>query len=286
MSKLLLICAVVVAALAGAASSSGATLTISITATGYVPTGGSIKVGDTVTWTNNDTVAHQVQFARYPSCNLNIAPRASASCTFTQIGSFIFVDPTLSQTPRGSIDVTGTNLGTTLQASRKAVVYGSTVRLAGHLGSGASGQAIELLSRPYGATAFAVTGKTTTSAGGDWSFSEKPKEQTQYRVRVGGTESGSVTISVRPRITLAYRAGTFTTRVIAARSFGGKVVTLQRSAGGSWRTVRTVTLRSNGTATFRASLPGGRSTVRILLPASQALSGYAAGTSAPLAVKR
>jgi plastocyanin len=286
MRKLVLMAAVVVAALAGAATSSGATLTISITATGYVPTGGSIKVGDTVTWANNDTVAHQVQFARYPSCNLNIQPGRSASCTFTQVGTFIFVDPVLSQTPRGSIDVTGTNLGTTLQASRKAVVYGTSVRLAGRLGSGEAGQAIDLLARPFGATAFTVTGRTTTKAGGTWSFTEKPKEQTQYRVRVAGTESGSVTVSVRPRITLAYRGGAFSARVLAGRSYAGKVVSLQRSVGGTWRTFATGTLRANGAVSIRVKPPAGRSTVRVLVPASQSPSGYSAGTSAPLAVKR
>jgi plastocyanin len=285
MRKLLLL-AVAVAALAGASASSGATLTISITPTAYVPTGGSIHVGDTVTWVNNDTKMHQVQFARYPSCNLTIQPAQSASCTFTQVGTFIFVDPVLSQTPRGSIDVTGTNLGTTLAASRKVIAFGETVRLAGRLGSATGGQAVELLARPYGATAFTVTGRTTTAANGSWAFAEKTKIQTQYRVRVGGTESGSVTINVRPRVTVAYGGGRFTARVVAGRSYAGKAVSFQRRVGSGWRTVRTFTLSSRSTATFRVALPRGRSTVRVLVPASQTVSGYSAGVSTPLAVKR
>lgn len=286
-TKLVLL-VVAVAALTGASGAGAATLQISITAAGYVPTGGSIKVGDTVTWANADTAVHKVRFVRYPACSLDIAPGQSASCTFTSVGSFVYTDPTLSETPRGSIDVTENPLATTLQASRKTLVYGESVKLAGHLGSGKGGQKVTLQARGFDATTYSDVATTTTNAGGNFSFTHRPERQTLYRVRVGSTDSGGVRVAVRPRVTLAYGASTrlFTVRVVAKGSFAGKVVSFQRRVGSGWKTLRTATLGGGSAASVRVSLPAGRSTVRVLLPAAQSLSGYVAGVSASRVVAR
>ena len=62
MRKILLGLLVAVAAVAAIVVSfaSAATVTITIAPTGFVPRNVTITSGDTVTWRNTDTVAHQV----------------------------------------------------------------------------------------------------------------------------------------------------------------------------------------------------------------------------------
>ena len=54
---------------------------------GQVPAG--LKVGDTLTWVNHDTVPHTVT-ARDHSFDLRVNPGQSARMTLTQAGSFPF----------------------------------------------------------------------------------------------------------------------------------------------------------------------------------------------------
>lgn len=196
MRKLLLV-ALATAALAGSGASGAANVTITITAVGFVPTAASIRVGDTVTWRNTDATVHKVRFERYTECTLDIQPAQSASCTFTRVGSFIFTDPTLSTTPRGTVDVTDASARTTVAASATAVTYGQTASIAGHLASNAVGEEVILQARSFDSTRFAVAARTTSGVGGKWSFSVKPKAQTIYRVQVGDFASKSVTLNVR-----------------------------------------------------------------------------------------
>jgi hypothetical protein len=53
-------------------------------------------------------------------------------------------------------------------------------------------------------------------------------------------------------------ATAFSTKVLAARSFAGKVVQLQRRSAGQWVTLKRVRLGSTSAATLKASLPTGK----------------------------
>lgn len=55
----------------------------------YGPLPGALKVGDTIVWTNRDTVPHTVT-ARDHSFDLRIAPGKSAPMTLQKPGSFAF----------------------------------------------------------------------------------------------------------------------------------------------------------------------------------------------------
>ncbi|HEY6013696.1 MAG TPA: plastocyanin/azurin family copper-binding protein, partial [Candidatus Limnocylindrales bacterium] len=49
------------------------------------------KVGDTITWTNNDTAGHTVTVDNQSSCDTNtIAGGATGSLTFTVAGTYAF----------------------------------------------------------------------------------------------------------------------------------------------------------------------------------------------------
>jgi plastocyanin len=287
MRRLILV-AVAAAALTGAAPSGAATAAVTITRAGYVPEEVSVRVGDTVAWTNADTIVHQVVFDKY-ACNLTIQPAQLGSCTFTRAGSFTYRDPSQRGSFRGKITVVPASSATTISASRTTVVYGGAVTFSGQLASKQTGVTVELWAQATGQNAFAKVAQTTSGDNGNWTIAVKPAIQTVYHMRVGETTSQNVTIKVRPRVTLAYGAVTrlLTTKVLAAQSFAGKVVSFQRrSSLGQWVTLKKVTLNAGSAASFRARLPKGRSSVRVLLPASQTLPGYLGGVSPVRTVTR
>ena len=54
------------------------------------PSDETIKVGDSVTWTNNGTGTHQIAFATGPKCAFQIAGK-SVSITFATAGTFTYI---------------------------------------------------------------------------------------------------------------------------------------------------------------------------------------------------
>src|SRR5215471_1374139 len=92
----LLLASAVLLAISGAAEAKTATVTI--TKNGYVPNSLTIAQGDTVQFTNSDTVAHQVSFKASTgvTCSPNplvLQPAAAGSCTFATAGSYSYSDP-------------------------------------------------------------------------------------------------------------------------------------------------------------------------------------------------
>jgi hypothetical protein len=75
--------------------------------------------------------------------------------------------------------------------------------------------------------------------------------------------------------------------VVAARSLAGRRVQLQRHLlDGRWVTVAGARLNGRSTAVFHPKLPRGRSTLRVALSVNQAGSGYLAGFSPWLSIRR
>jgi hypothetical protein len=130
----------------------------------------------------------------------------------------------------------------------------------------------------------------TASAQGAWTASVVPSSKTVYQAKAKSTESPSLTVQVRPAVTLA-KVGThrFRTRVSAAQSFGGKIALFQRRASTGWQTVKSVVLTELGSGsgtvvsgkTFRSGIRAGR-TVRVLFTQRQAGPCYLAGMSASI----
>jgi plastocyanin len=54
------------------------------------PSDETIKVGDSITWTNNGTATHQIAFATGPKCGYQIAAK-SVSITFSNPGTFAYI---------------------------------------------------------------------------------------------------------------------------------------------------------------------------------------------------
>jgi hypothetical protein len=134
-----------------------------------------------------------------------------------------------------------------------------------------------------------MLGSAATTAGGHWTDAVKPTIETSYEAKWKGATSSTVTVKVRPLITLTLvnlSTGTFSTKVTAARLFAGKFVLVQRLSSSGVATQKKVILDTNSSATFRVRLHHGRSRLRVVMPTSQTAPGYITGVSKVLTVNR
>ena len=177
----------------------------------------------------------------------------------------------------------------TISASRPSVVYGGSVTLSGKISDSTAGQPVDVLAQPFDASSFSKLASATTTASGQWTEVVKPTVETSYEANWMSTTSSTVTVKVRPMITLALvnlSSGAFSTKVTAARSFAGKFVLVQRLSSTGATTLKKVTLDASSSASFRVRLHRGRSRLRVVMPTSQTAPGYITGMSKVLTVHR
>jgi hypothetical protein len=177
----------------------------------------------------------------------------------------------------------------TISLSRPSVVYGSSVALSGKVSNNKTGETVDVLADPLGATSFSVLGSVSTVGGGHWTDVVKPTIETSYEAKWKNATSSPVTVKVRPLITLTLvnlSTGTFSTKVTAERSFAGKFVLVQRLSSSGVAALKKVILDTSSSATFRVRLHQGRSRLRVVMPTSQTAPGYITGMSKVLTVSR
>ena len=279
-------------------AASAKTVPVSITKNGYVPNATTIAVGDTVQFTNSDTVPHQVVFknANGVTCAPNplvLQPAQAGSCTFASPGTFTYDDPNVTgNTFRGTITVTGQVPAETLTLAAKpqVVVYGGRITLAGTLSNQKVGENADVLATACGQTAATKIVTVQTTTGGAYTAVVQALKNTVYTVKVKNTTSPAVTVKVQPRLRLTKLAAhRYSLRVFAPRTFAGKYGTLQRynTTLARWVNVKRVLLRPNSTgvaptvistASFRSTVPS-RLKIRVVLPQLQVGSCYTAGRS-------
>jgi plastocyanin len=298
MRKLALLLGASALVVAGAAVAK--TVTVTITKAGYVPKAVTVDQGDTVQFTNSDTIAHQVTFKSTTgvTCTPNplvVQPGASGSCTFASSGSYTYSDPNAKgNTFRGSVTVRAVAESITLAGQPVLVTYGASEALSGKHSSGAAGVAVDLLATQCGTNAAAKLTTVQTAAGGVFAGSAVPRMNTIYSARVKNVTSNTVAVKVRPRLALRRVAPhRYAIRVTAAQSFAGKYASFQRYNGTlkRWVAVRSVLLKASSTgvaptvastATFRSPIRAGLR-VRMTLPTPQAGGCYVAGLSNTIA---
>ena len=289
---LLMLVAIGAVAVSGAASAK--TVVVMITKSGYVPSAVTVAQGDSVQFTNSDTVAHQVVFKTTTgiTCAPNplvLPPAQSGTCAFQTAGSFTYSDPNVKgNTFRGTVTVTGAQEALTLSAAPRTVAYGAKVTLSGTLSTHATGENVDVLAKPCGASAATKTMTVQTTTNGAFSAIVQPLMNTTYTVKVRNTTSNAATVSARPRLRLGKLAPhRYSLRVSAAQSFAGKYANFQRFNGTRWVAVKSVLLRANttgvaptviSTATFRSAIKAGVR-VRVVLGQAQVGTCYLPGTS-------
>jgi hypothetical protein len=178
----------------------------------------------------------------------------------------------------------------TISVSRPTVVYGGSVTLSGKVSDNKGGQSVQVMAEAYPATSFSALGSmVTTTAGGHWTDVVKPTIETSYQATWKNATSSTVTVKVRPLISLTLvnlATGTFSTKVMGGRSFSGKFLNVQRLTSTAALTVKKVVLDANSSATFHVRMHTGRNRLRVVMPTSQAAPGYISGMSKVLTVTR
>lgn len=281
MRKLLII--LVALAVVAVAPARAQAATVTITMAGFVPSAVTIDRGDSVTWINADTADHQVASdkARFSSPILGVGE--SFTFTFKASGSFRIKD-ILDKSLKGTIVVKSAPApprSVTLSASTLRVVYSAAVTLSGRVSSRQAGESVTILAQRFGDAAFSQLAAVKTGDGGGWSYRAKPTIGTSYQARWESATSSSLTVGVRPLVAFRVLAnGRFSSKVVAARSFAGRFVQLQRrSSFGQWVTIKRARLNASSAAVLRATLPRSTSTLRVAMSVNQAGSGYLGGIS-------
>ena len=187
-------------------------------------------------------------------------------------------------TTRGA-DLSFTTVGVTLTTLARDVVYGGRVRLTGVVPTRQANEQVVVFLQAYGEASLHSVATVLTAADGSWSYVVQPQIVTTYQASWRGGMSAPVTVAVHPRVTLTRtRSGNFLTQVVAGRSFVHRVVQLQRQRNGRWVTIKRVRLGARSRIEFRATLPKGRSTVRVAFSVNQAGAGFLGGTSRAITV--
>ena len=292
MRKTMLVLGALFALLVAASAAPAATSAVSITKAGFVPSQLSLKQGDSVTFTNQDTVDHQVSSQDAAFASPVLKPAATFSYTFAKAGKFTVKD---LNNKKASLTVTvaGTPAPAdtvSLSVAPALTTFGAKVSLNGALSNQKSGEQVTVESQQAGATSFTKLMTVTTTTNGAFTYSVQPLKNTAYQVRYKNVTSAAVTVRVRPAITLGKVAPRrFTVRVRAGDSFAGKTFAVQRfnTVTRHWVLVRTALLRTNTTGvaptvissvTFTLAIKA-RTKLRVVLGSAQVGSSYAAGVS-------
>src|SRR3954453_23845320 len=180
-----LILAVTTLALVLAAPASSATVTVSIKRTGFVPKSITINQDDSVTWTNNDTIDHQVVANGGQFASAVLKPGKSYTHAFHGGGTFHYHDA-LHPGLKGTVVVRGAPPQVSLAASAPVVKFGATVTLTGTVSNKKAGETITLVQLPFGQTTKQVVATLQTAAGGAFAFTVTPQVSTTYQAQWPG----------------------------------------------------------------------------------------------------
>jgi len=285
---------------------SAATQAITITKSGFVPMNQTIKVGDTISFTNTDVAAHEVLFKATTgfSCTVKplvVQPDKTQSCTWTVAGSYPYSDPNQrDRTFRGTVTVDAVAPvvvpTVSLASSTDVVKYGTAVTLSGKTVPATAGTTVDILAMATGETTYTKVTSVVTTNGGTYTVPVTPEIQTSYRAEFqNGTArvaSAVAAVQVRPQVGLVLRTlkgvrAYFTVKVTSSQTYEGAYVLVQRKNSlGRWTTVTRTTLGAFSSDRFSVRIPNGTSRIRALLPASQAGAGYLATASRAIAVSR
>lgn len=283
MRKILLL-TITLLAVAAAPATEAATRQVALTRSGFLPQNVTITVGDTVTWTNNDTVNRSVVSDTGLFSSGILTSGQSFSHMFSRTGTFRYRDGTRTGV-RGTVKVQAPAASVSLTASKPVVIFGGDVEFTGSISSKQSGQTVTLLVQPMGDQVSRV--QVTTGTDGAWRYTASPRIQTSYTAQYRNASSAVVSVNVRPRITLR-KTGTnrYSVTVAAARSLAGKTAYVARwsASKGRWILVsrfvlaqsRTSATSAVATVRFRVAK---RTKLRAFMSTAQAQPGYTSGYS-------
>jgi plastocyanin len=264
-----------------------ATKTVAIRSTGFVPSAVTVNGGDTVMWTNRDTVNHQVVANNGAFASPILRPRGTYSKRMDTPGRFPYHD-SLHPTLRGTVRVVGPAPSVSVGVSPPIVLAGGSVRITGAISPAAVGDTVIVYAQPYPLASFVEIARVQTTTNGVYDFSHTPTILTAYKVTWKGKESAVVRTAVSPALSLVRIGSWFVVRARAAKSFSGRWVYVQRlNQFGQWVSLRKVYLNRQSAQRFKLpTLRRGISRLRVYMTTNQAGAGYVFSSSPVLTVRR
>lgn len=281
-------------ALVLAAPASTATTTVQITRSGFVPATVTINQDDAVSWTNTDTIDHQVVANGGSFASPILQPGKTYTHMFQSGGTYRYHDG-LHPTLKGTVTVRGAPPQVTLATSAPVVKYGTQITLSGTVSNKKAGEIVTLVALPADQTTKQVIATLQTTTGGAFSFNVIPQIGTTYQAQWRSQAESSVIVQVMPVIKLPTPVrGFFHFYVTAAGSadgrFAGHYVFLQRYSPmlGRWLSYRRLVLGPHSGRIFPVTYAPrhARTSLRIFLPQDQAGLGYLETWSGSQPVRR
>jgi hypothetical protein len=266
---------------------------VSLTSAGPQPATVTVDWGDTVAFSNVDTVERTVTSDRAQMSSGAIAPGGTFEFQFTgRAGSYRYNQLGTRPTTFGIVVLTAKGT-VTLRASRELVPYGSSITLAGR--SSYPGAPVEVQFNPAGAVGEWTAIATETAAGnGAYSGRARMTEGGRLRavVAAGQIRSDILDVRVLPRLKVRVsrtRVPKSTRIVVTGRvtpaAAGDSVDLEERRAGESrWERTRTKNLSKRGLVTFVVRASEGRTFLRLSLARGGINAGFAPVTSRPTLV--
>jgi plastocyanin len=281
----LLIPIVAVLALALPAPSLAATVQVKIVATGFSPKTVTINQGDTIKWTNDDKINHQLVANNGAFASAIIKPGGTYSFTFNTAGKLNYHDA-LHPTLTGTITVKGPPPQISLAVSVPIITYGDQTTISGAVSSQKANETVLILAQPYGQSIQQIA-TLMTGTGGSFTYTTSSAVLTAYSAKWKTTTSQTVTVQVRPKLTLSRSGSTHLfAKVTAPRSYAGRFVYLQRrSSFGQWVTVDKLKLGPNSGRIFKAPHRKGTFIYRVYMTTNQAGTGYLESSSNSVKVR-
>jgi plastocyanin len=167
MRRLALFFIVAAALVVAAPASSTTTAQATITTTGFVPRAITIDEGDSVKWTNIDTVNHRIVKLNGRVFSPVLRPGDSFTKTFSSEGVYRYTDAS-EETMRTVVTVRPTTTqAVTLNASASRVIYGRAFTLSGTVSSGKAGEDVNIVAQRFGESSFTALGTVKTGEDGD-----------------------------------------------------------------------------------------------------------------------
>ena len=264
---------------AGSAALAGST-GVELTSTGFNPQNASIQSGDSVTWTNKDSVPHSVVFTGTP-CTLALQPNQSSACPFPNPGTFSYADPTSGH--GGTVSVASNSRSVTIASSRNVGIFGDAMTLSGTISSKQAGQHVTVAATP--ATGAAFSYDVVTGANGSWSLQVQPRATTTYKAKWDTATSRPLVVNLRPRLTFQ-KVGRhqYLVVVLAAHSMAGKQLDIARRIGGRYvvyrhATITSIARTSTTSVAYFVTFVRPGTHLRAFLPKTQVGSAYLDGHS-------
>ncbi len=160
----------------------------------------TINQGDTVKWTNTDKVNHQIVANKGAFASGILRPGATYTFTFNTSGGFAYHDA-LHPSVTGAVFVKGPPPQVSVGVSQPIVTYGEQTTIAGTVSSQKANEQVLILAQPYGSSAQQIA-TLETGTGGAFYYTTAPTMLTTYSVRWKTVTSQTVTVQVRPKVTL------------------------------------------------------------------------------------